>query len=131
MSRPGLMMIILSAAIASSALPAAPSAAADPAGLWRRGDGNADVRIAPCGPDLCAINTRIGDPGSGEAVGDRLVMKLAPRAANELAGTAYDPKRDRTYSITVTVGTNGMTTRGCVFYGLLCRSVAWSRLSGS
>jgi uncharacterized protein (DUF2147 family) len=131
MTRLILMSILVSAALAAPELAAAPAAAADPTGVWRRGDGNADVRIAPCGPDLCATNTRIGDPGSGEAVGDRLIMKLAPRTANELAGTAYDPKRDRTYSVTVTVGTDGMTTRGCVFYGLLCRSVTWARLSGS
>ncbi len=132
MSRFTLMMpTLLSAAFAASALPAAPSSAADPTGLWRRGDGNADVRIAPCGADLCAINTRIKDPGSGEAVGDRLVMKLAPRTANVLAGTAYDPKRDRTYSVTMTLGSDAMTTKGCIFYGLLCRNVAWSRLSGS
>jgi uncharacterized protein (DUF2147 family) len=131
MSRLGLAMMLVPVMFAASDRPAAASAAADPTGLWRRGDGNADVRIAPCGPDLCATNTRVRDPGSGEAVGDRLVMKLAPRTGNELAGTAYDPKRGRTYSVTVTVGTDGMTTRGCVFYGLLCRSAAWSRLSGS
>jgi uncharacterized protein (DUF2147 family) len=129
MSRLILMMSILLSAVAG--LRAAPSGAADPTGLWRRGDGNAEVRIAPCGPDLCATNTRIRDPGNGEAVGDRLIMRLAPRTANELAGTAYDPKRDRTYSVTVTVGTDGLTTRGCIVYGLLCRSVTWSRLSSS
>lgn len=129
MPRLALMMsILLSVAFAADA---SPSSAPDPTGLWRRGDGNADVRIAPCGPDLCAINTRIKDPSSGEAVGDRLIMKLAPRAGGVLAGTAYDPKRDRTYSVTVTVGTDGLMTRGCVFYGLLCRSVTWSRLSNS
>jgi uncharacterized protein (DUF2147 family) len=106
----------------------AASAPPDPAGLWLRADGNAYVRIAPCGTEVCATNTWIKDPGTGEAVGDRLIMDLAPRTGNVLAGTAYDPKRGMTYAVTVTVGPAGLTTRGCLLFGLLCRSVTWSRV---
>jgi uncharacterized protein (DUF2147 family) len=110
---------------------AATSASPDPTGLWLRGDGNAYVRIAPCGTRICATNTWIKDPGTGEAVGDRLVMDLAPQAGNVLSGTAYDAKRGMTYTVTVTVAPTGLTTRGCLLFGLLCRSVAWSRVPAS
>lgn len=98
----------------------------DPSGIWLRDDGNARVRIAPCGDKICATNLWIGDTSKGEAPGDRLVMSLQQKSADTLAGTAYDAKRDRTYSITVQVSNNALVTRGCILGGLLCRDVGWT-----
>lgn len=98
---------------------------ADPSGIWLRDDGNARVRIAPCGTNICATNLWIGDTSKGEEAGDRLVMSLQPKSPDTLAGTAYDAKRDRTYSITVQVSENALLTRGCILGGVLCRNVHW------
>lgn len=97
-----------------------------PDGVWMRDDGNARVRIAPCGADICATNLWIKDTSKGEEAGDRLVMSLDRKSDTKLAGTAYDAKRDRSYAITVTVGRNSLTTRGCILGGLLCRDVNWA-----
>lgn len=99
--------------------------AADPSGIWLRDDGNARVRIAPCGSNICATNLWIGDTSKGEEAGDRLVMSLKPKSPDTLAGTAYDAKRDRTYSITVQVSENALLTRGCILGGVLCKNVHW------
>jgi len=99
---------------------------ADPSGTWMRDDGNARVRIAPCGDKICATNEWIGDTSKGEAVGDRLVMSLKPKDASTLEGTAFDEKRDRSYSMTLKVKPNGLVTRGCVLGGLVCRNVSWA-----
>jgi uncharacterized protein (DUF2147 family) len=98
---------------------------ADPSGIWLRDDGNARVRIAPCGSNICATNLWIGDTSKGEEAGDRLVMSLQPKSPDTLAGTAYDAKRDRTYSITVQVSENALLTRGCILGGVLCKNVHW------
>lgn len=98
---------------------------ADPSGVWLRDDGNARVRIAPCGNDICATNLWIGDTSKGEAAGDVLVMSLKPKSADTLSGSAYDKKRDRTYSITVQVSDGALLTRGCILGGVLCRNVRW------
>ena len=98
---------------------------ADPSGVWLRDDGNARVRIAPCGNDICATNLWIGDTSKGEAAGDVLVMSLKPKSADTLSGSAYDKKRDRTYSITVQVSEGALLTRGCILGGVLCRNVRW------
>ena len=116
---------VLCAAMMLAPYSATASQAADPSGTWDRDDGNARVRIAPCGERVCATNIWIGDTSRGEEVGDRLVMSLEPKSANQLAGTAYDEKRDMTYSITVTVNGESLTTRGCIVGGLLCRNVRW------
>jgi uncharacterized protein (DUF2147 family) len=99
----------------------------DPSGVWLRDDGNARVQIAPCGDNICATNLWIGDTSKGEAPGDRLVMSLKPKSADTLAGTAYDAKRDKTYSITVQVSDTSLVTRGCILGGILCKDVHWKQ----
>jgi len=108
--------------------PAAASAGSpDPAGVWMRGDGNARVRIAACGDKICATNLWIGDTSGGEAVGDRLVLTLAAKDDATLAGTAYDPQRNLTYSMQMRVESRRLHTRGCILADMLCKSVTWSR----
>jgi len=122
MNRIDLAVAVL---LMASLWPASAQQVADPSGVWMRDDGNARVRIAPCGGDICATNLWIGDTSQGEEAGDRLVMSLTPQSADTLAGTAYDEKRDRTYSMTLKVTDGGLVTRGCVLGGLLCRDVSW------
>jgi uncharacterized protein (DUF2147 family) len=98
----------------------------NPNGVWLRNDGNARVRIAPCGVKICATNLWIKDTSKGEEVGDRLVMSLDRTSDTTLSGSAYDPKRDRTYAITVIVNSGSLTTRGCILGGVLCRDVGWT-----
>ena len=108
-------------------LAGAPEAsAAEPQGVWLRDDGNARVEFAPCGDKLCATNLWIRDTRKGEEVGDKLIMTLRRDSPITLVGTAYDRKRDRTYSLTITQGDGMMTTRGCILAGLLCKQVHWT-----
>ncbi len=116
--------LILCVSLCGSALAAS---APDPSGTWNRGDGNAKVRIAPCGSNICATNVWIKDTSGGEAVGDKLVMTLKPKSADTLSGKAYDAKRAMTYAIQLKVAGQSLVTRGCVVGGLVCKSVNWSR----
>lgn len=112
-------------AVAVSALTAGPAAASELSGTWLRDDGNARVRIAPCGDKTCATNLWIGDTSKGEEVGDRLVMTLARQPDGTFTGSAFDPKRDRTFSMTITAKTGALVTRGCILGRLICRDVNW------
>lgn len=96
-------------------------------GTWSRGDGLAAVRINKCGQAICAVNTWVKDPSQGEKVGDRLVMTVSPKADGKLSGTAFDPQRNLTYRIDISVADQSMKTRGCVLGGLLCKSVGWTK----
>ena len=95
-------------------------------GKWMRADGNALVRIAPCGSKICATNLWIGDTSKGEQVGDRLVMSLMADSPASYSGTAYDPKRKLSYSVVVTARNGGLTTRGCFAGKLICKNVSWT-----
>lgn len=116
-------------AVVALGLGAAPSSAEalSPLGLWARGDGAAKVKIAPCGSKLCATNTWIRPGTAGEKAGDVLVMSVKREGA-AYSGSAFDPQRDLTYRMTMTVKPQTMVTRGCVLGGLLCKSVSWSRI---
>jgi len=98
---------------------------ADVRGVWMRDDGNARVSIAPCGQQLCATNLWIRDTSKGEEAGDKLIMTLKPKSGQVLVGHAYDPKRKLTYSMTLTVTPAGLSTRGCMVGGLVCKNTGW------
>ncbi len=122
--------LFAAAALAAALTFAAPAGASGIFGVWMRDDGNARVRIAPCGNEICAINVWVRDPvRQNEAVGDRLVFRIKRAGASDddWTGTAYDPRRD--VRLTASLNANGetMTTRGCVLGGLLCRSTVWTR----
>jgi uncharacterized protein (DUF2147 family) len=97
-------------------------------GDWSRTDGASRINIAPCGDHLCAVNTWIRDPAGGESVGDRLVLNLQPREPARLAGEAFDERRKFTYSLLISVDNDAMTTHGCMFAHMACRTINWIRM---
>ncbi|MCW5694086.1 MAG: DUF2147 domain-containing protein [Pseudolabrys sp.] len=110
---------------------ATPVAAASDAifGTWLRDDGNARVRVAPCGGAICATNLWIRDPQKqGEKVGDRLEFNIKPDGGG-WRGNAYDPQRNLTFSTTLSAEGNAMTTKGCMVAGMICRTTTWQRLA--
>lgn len=108
-------------------------AAAEPSplGFWARGDGKARVRIERCPGGFCAINTWIKSGTPDEKAGDHLVLKVEHDSPTTLIGDAFDPQRNQTFRIQILTGDNSMTTRGCVFVGMLCKEMTWSRIEGA
>ncbi|MBW8734752.1 MAG: DUF2147 domain-containing protein [Asticcacaulis sp.] len=119
------------AAVAAALFLAAPAAWADTSaieGQWARGDGKAKVRMEPCGPDLCAVNTWIKPGVRDEKADDRLIMTLTDDGRLRWTGKAYDPQRKLTYRITITADARDMTTSGCILGGLICKRMTWTRI---
>lgn len=81
-------------------------------GDWRRFDGGLRVIIAPCGGQLCVVSTWTRDSESGERVGDRLILSLRELEGSTLAGKAFDERRRLTYSLSISVNRDAMTTPG-------------------
>ena len=111
--------------VASGAMAQAPSPA-DTKGEWTRGDGNARVKIVPCGDAMCATNIWVKDTSRGEAVGDVLVMSVKPKG-DSLVGSAFDRKRNLKYAMEIKVEESRLLARGCIIGGLVCKSMGWSR----
>ena len=121
-----MILAVATACILGSAISAQ---AADISGNWARNDGNARVKVAKCGANICATNTWIKPGTPSEKTGDVLIMKIKPVSDSEYEGSAFDPQRDMNYGITVTVTEAKMTTKGCVLGGLLCKGVGWTRIN--
>ena len=98
-------------------------------GDWARGDGKTHIRVERCGGEICALNTWVRSGVSGEKIGDRLTLNIAPAGAAGWSGNAFDPQRNQTYAMKVRVANNRMTTDGCTMGGLMCRSMSWTRLN--
>jgi uncharacterized protein (DUF2147 family) len=98
-------------------------------GNWARGDGETRIRVERCGDEVCALNTWVRSGVSGEKIGDRLTLKIAPAGAAGWSGNAFDPQRNQTYTMVLHVADNRMTTDGCAMGGLMCRSMSWTRLN--
>ena len=122
------MKMVLRLSILALALTGGSAFADTIEGQWSRGDGNAKVQIAPCGSDICAVNTWIKPGTPKEKTGDKLVMSIKPTSNGEYSGTAFDPQRDLTYNLTVSVKGASMTTKGCVLAGIVCKGVNWTRI---
>ena len=56
------------------------------------------------------------------------MLNVSPAGPNVLAGKAFDPQRNATYTIPIEAGERRMTTQGCIFAGILCKSMSWTRL---
>ncbi len=117
-------LLVCGAVVGASAAMAGP----DPTGIWNRGDGNARVRVEPCGNAFCATNIWVKDTSKGEDVGDVLVMKVQPKSDTRMSGEAFDRKRDLTYAMNLQVETDTMSTKGCVVAGMICQSATWTRV---
>ena len=96
-------------------------------GNWARADGKTRIHVTACGASVCARNTW-AKSGSGEKVGDRLILTVKPAGAGRWSGNAFDPQRKQNYAINVRVANRHMTTRGCVMGGFVCESMGWNRM---
>ncbi|MBU6449037.1 MAG: DUF2147 domain-containing protein [Rhodospirillales bacterium] len=119
-----LACFVAAVGVHETALASTPS----PIGLWVRADGGTKIDITKCGPDYCAVNIWVRDPNGPEKMGDKLVLALTPEAsAGVLKGRAYDVRRKMHYIMTMRLTGAHMRTRGCVLFGVICKSAQWNR----
>jgi uncharacterized protein (DUF2147 family) len=117
------------AALAALALLSSVSAAAaqEVIGTWERDTGASRVRFSKCGEALCGSLSWLKDTNGPAKVGQRIFYDMKPNGANKWSGSAFNPEDGKTYSGTMTLSGDTLTTAGCVMGGLICRSVKWSR----
>jgi uncharacterized protein (DUF2147 family) len=109
-------------------LTASAAAAADATGEWIRDDGAAKVRFAACGGDaLCGFIAWKKDPKGPGNIGEQVFFDMKPNGADAWAGTAYNPEDGKRYTGKLTLSGDHLTTAGCVFGGLICKSYGWVR----
>ena len=100
---------------------AAPAAApTTPLGVWATEENKGNVRVEPCGQDLC---------GYAEKTGEKILINMKPSNA-KWVGQIHDPDSGRDYDSTVAMkGPNSMRVQGCAFGEMFCGGQTWKRVS--
>jgi uncharacterized protein (DUF2147 family) len=101
--------------------------AGDVSGVWLHEDGGSKVRFAPCGAAVCGTITWLRDKGGAGKVGQRVFYDMTPAGDNAWEGKAFEPSSGKEYSGKMSLSGERLTTAGCVFGGLICKSIVWAR----
>lgn len=91
-----------------------------PLGIWATEENKGNVRIEPCGQNLCgyAVNT-----------GERILINMKP-SETKWIGEIHDPDSGRNYDSTIAMkGPNTLRVQGCAFGGMFCGGQVWKRVS--
>jgi uncharacterized protein (DUF2147 family) len=117
------------AVVAMTALASAGAAAAsqEAEGVWMREDGASKIRIAPCGDALCGDVIWLRNPRSKAHLGDKVFFDMVRSDQNSWKGHAFNPDDGKTYSGRMVVSGKKLRTSGCVFGGLICKTIYWVR----
>ncbi|MCU4180385.1 DUF2147 domain-containing protein [Bosea sp. BH3] len=119
-NRSGCAALALLAGIATAS-------AQEVAGVWERETGASRVRFAKCGEALCGTIAWLKDANGPAKLGQRIFYDMKPNGGGKWSGSAFNPEDGKTYSGTMTLSGETLTTAGCILGGLICRSVKWSR----
>jgi uncharacterized protein (DUF2147 family) len=114
------MRILLLALLASLAATGF-AAADDIEGRWKT-DSGATAEIASCGSGAFCITLRGGEH-SGKRIG-----RMSPDGEARYSGEVTDPANNKTYAGRASLKGNGLSMKGCVLGGLICRTQNWTRL---
>ncbi len=101
--------------------PVAQAAATTPLGLWQTADNKGNVRIEPCGGNLC---------GYAEHTNERILINMKPSSDNKWTGRIHDPDSGSNYDSIISLkGPNLLKVQGCAFGGMFCGGQTWKRIS--
>jgi uncharacterized protein (DUF2147 family) len=91
-----------------------------PLGVWATEENKGNVRVEPCGPNLC---------GYAVKTGAKILINMKP-SDTKWTGRIHDPDSGRDYDSTIAMkGPNAMRVQGCAFGGMFCGGQTWKRVS--
>jgi uncharacterized protein (DUF2147 family) len=103
------------------------ASAGEVSGVWLHEDGNSKVRFARCGDAVCGTISWLKDPKGAGKVGQRVFYDMIPAGDDSWTGKAFEPASGKEYSGKMSLSGDRLTTAGCVFGGLICKSIVWTR----
>ena len=91
-----------------------------PIGVWATEENKGNVRIEPCGDNLCGYSVKSGE---------KILINMRPQGS-KWAGRINDPNSGRKYDSTMSMKSNGsLRVQGCAFGGMFCGGQTWKRVS--
>jgi hypothetical protein len=108
------------AAVAPPPVAQQPIAPTTPIGVWATEEGKGNVKIEPCGTNLC---------GFAADTHEKILINMKPEDS-KWTGQIHDPDSGRTYDSTIAMrGPNILKVQGCAFGGMFCGGQTWKRIS--
>jgi len=144
----GAKLRVIGAAIALAALTLGTAEAADVDAVWLSNDGQARIKVQPCGANLCGTIVWLAQPldaDTGKAKLDKnnpdsslrsrpvlglQMLEAKPDRDGQWRGTIYNGQNGKTYPVTVHAEAAALKIQGCAMGGILCRTQTWTRVSG-
>jgi uncharacterized protein (DUF2147 family) len=112
----------VAAAPAPQPAPVAAAPASDPnspLGVWATEENKGNVRIEPCGANLCGYSVKTNE---------KILIGMKP-AGSKWTGQIHDPDSGRNYDSTIALkGSNSLRVQGCAFGGMFCGGQTWKRV---
>jgi uncharacterized protein (DUF2147 family) len=91
-----------------------------PVGVWATEENKGNVRVEPCGADLC---------GYADNSNEKILIDMKPDGA-KWSGRIHDPDSGRNYDSSIAMkGPNLLRVQGCAFGGMFCGGQTWKRVS--
>ena len=91
-----------------------------PLGVWATEENKGNVRIEPCGANLCGYAVKSGE---------KILISMKPEDG-KWTGRIHDPNSGRNYNSTMAMkGTMTLRVQGCAFGGMFCGGQTWKRVS--
>jgi len=104
---------------------------------WRNPRNSVHIRALKCGTNLCgtvswASDKAIADAKRGGAtglIGTQIFRNFKDTGKGSFRGKVYVPDIQQTFSGTITfTDENTMVGKGCVLFGIICKSQTWTRI---
>jgi uncharacterized protein (DUF2147 family) len=133
-----LLLAVLTAGAAAAQATAQMPEQPDPSGVWTVANGNARIRVGPCGDLYWGVldwvrNPRLDDKNPDPAkrtrplIGMPILLAMKPVKQNEWKGEIYDAQQGKTYDARMSVaGPDELKITGCVL-GVFCGGQIWQR----
>lgn len=91
-----------------------------PLGVWATEENKGNVRIEPCGANLCGYSVKTNE---------KILISMKP-TGSKWTGQIHDPDSGRDYDSTIALkGANALRVQGCAFGGMFCGGQTWKRVS--
>jgi uncharacterized protein (DUF2147 family) len=103
--------------------------AADATGSWVRPSTGTIIKTYNCGDKLCAKITGVKDKAKQGTVGTVIVSGADKTGDGTWKGDLLNTEDGQTYNGMITLSGGGLTLKGCVLGGIVCKGETWTRVN--
>ena len=106
---------------------ASAACAGDASGTWVRPSTGTIIKTYACGDKLCAKIVGVKDKAKQGTVGTVILSGADKTGTDSWKGDLLNTEDGQTYNGVITLAGGGLTLKGCVLGGIICKGETWTR----